>query len=116
MPDLYYGVYGNKKKPQLFVPGMELVHSAVFDTFKLTGLAPASARPHIAHFWHWVDKKHTVISWHDPQVSRYEASVFIPSLMNQQDALEYARQLFPEVMPSAITFRFSTHDEAFLYD
>lgn len=117
MPDLYYGPYGDSKKPLLYVPGMRRVESQVFDSFKLVGLAPACGWKHIANFWRWLDKKHTVISWHETDNSRYESSVFIPSLMDQREALEYARTVFPEVMPSPITFRFfQGYDEALLWD
>lgn len=117
MPDLYYGPYGDHKKPELYTPGMRMILTTVFDSFKLSGLAPVHEKKHVANFWQWLDKKHTVLSWHDNDVSRYEFSVFIPSLMDQREALEYARTVFPEVMPSPITFRFhQDYHEALLYD
>lgn len=117
MPDLYYGPYNGHRKPQLYVPGMRPVESKVFDSFKLIGLAPACGLRHIANFWQWLDKKHTVISWHETDQCKYESSVFIPSLLDQREALEYARTVFPQIMPSPITFRFfQEYHEALLYD
>lgn len=116
MPDLYHGPYGEHNKPLMYVPGMRRVESKVFDTFKLDGVAPASQLRHVANTWHWTDKKHTILAWHDP-VDKHERQVFIPSLMDQRDALEFARIKFPEVMPSPISFRFAqSHHEVLLYD
>lgn len=117
MPDLFYGPYGNEPKARLYVPGMRMIETTIFDSFKLIGLAPRCEKRHIANFWQWLDKKHTVISWHEIDNARYESSVFIPALLNQRDSLEYVRTKFPEVMPSPITFRFfQDYDEALLYD
>lgn len=115
MPDLFYGRYGEETKPRLYTPGMDRVVSEVFDNFKLRSLAPAHRKLHIANFWWWRRRKHTIIAWHDDSLK--EAKVFIPTLLNQRQALEYARDLFAPVMPSAITFRFNQdYHEALLYD
>lgn len=117
MPLLYYGLYGDDKKPQLYTPGMRRIETGVFDSFKLIGLAPRDELRAIANFWHWHDKKHTVISWHEETRCKYESSVFLPGLLKQADALELARVEFPEIMPSPIIFRFfQDYDEALKYD
>jgi hypothetical protein len=38
-------------------------------------------------------------------------------LLNQREAVEYARTVFPEIMPPALTFRFfQDYYEVLLYD
>lgn len=115
MPDLYHGPYGDFKQPLLYAPGMRRIEGKAFDSFKLEGLAPRSELDHLCNIWHWEDKKHTLMAWHDH--SKHEAQVFIPALLDQREALEYARTKYPEVMPSPITFRFCQgYYEVLVYD
>lgn len=117
MPDLYYGPYGLRKHPELYTPGMQPVMTAVFDRYRLEGLAPRHRKRHVAHLWHWRDRKHTILSWHDTEVTPYEHTILIPALLNRYEALEYARLQFEPVMPSPITFRLhQDYDEVLLYD
>lgn len=117
MPDLFYGPYRNRREPMLYTPGMQPIHTGIFSRYEIDGLAPRHKKRHVAHFWHWCERKHSILSWHDLEVSKHEFTVFVPSLLPIVDVLEYARHQYPEVMPSPITFRIHQHfDEVLLYD
>ncbi len=117
MPLLFYGPYGEDPKRNLYVPGMRLIETTVFDKFRVSKLAPPHKDRAVANFWWWRSKKHTMFSWHDLELSRKEFTILIPQLLNQRQALELARDEFPEVMPSPIIFRFAQdYDEALSYD
>lgn len=115
MPDLYYGPYGLRKEPMLYTPGMQPVMTGIFDRFQIDGLAPRHRLRHVAHLWHWRERKHTILSWHD--TDPHEHTIFIPSLLPKLEAMEYARIQFTPVMPPATTFRIhQDFDEVLLYD
>lgn len=61
-------------------------------------------------------KKHTAISWSDTYLP-HEQTIFLPTLLDQREALEVARVVFPQVVPSPIVFRFrQEYDEVLVYD
>jgi len=94
---------------------MRRIEGKAFDSFKLDNLAPRSQLDHLCNIWHWEDKHHTLMAWYDH--SKHESLIVIPSLLDQRDALEYARIKFPGVMPSPITFRFcQDYYEVLAYD
>ena len=116
MPLLFYGPYGTEDR-DLYVPGMRRITTSVFDKFKIKKLAPPHKLRAVANFWWWESKKHTMFSWHDLELSPKEFTILIPQLLDQRQALELARDEFPEVMPSPIIFRFAQdYNEALSYD
>lgn len=116
MPLLFYGPYEVDER-ELYVPGMKRITTGVFDKFKIKKLAPPDRRRAVANFWWWESKKHTMFSWHDLELSEKEFTILIPQLLDQRQALELAREEFPEVMPSPIIFRFAQdYHEALSYD
>lgn len=116
MPLLFYGPYEVEDR-DLYVPGMRRITTKVFDSFRINKLAPANKLRAVANFWWWEKRKHTIFSWHDLELSRKEFTIFIPQLLDQRQALELAREEFPEVIPSSIIFRFAQdYHEALSYD
>ena len=107
MPDLYYGPHGLRKKPELYTSDMQPVMTSVFDSFRLYGFAPESEKRHVANLWHWAERGHTILSWHDLEKSKHEYTLFMSSLLDHASALEYARLRFPLIVPSPLTFRIS---------
>jgi hypothetical protein len=70
----------------------------------------------VANFWHLRQKNHTAFSWHEDGVTG-EQAIFLPTLLDQRQSLELARDLFSLVIPSPIIFRFNQdYYEALLYD
>ena len=116
MPLLFYGPYETEDR-ELYVPGMKRITTSVFDKFRIPKLAPADKRRAVANFWWCKAKKHTMFSWHNLELSSKEFTILIPQLLDQRQALELARDEFPEVIPSPIIFRFAQdYHEALLYD
>ena len=117
MPLLFYGPHDDTEKRRLFVPGMRPITTNVFDKFRIKHLAPIHKLRAVANFWWWRSKKHTMFSWHDLELSPKEFTILIPQLLDQRQALELARDEFPEVIPSSIIFRFAQdYHEALSYD
>ena len=114
MPMLFYGTTGDTRKRCLHGgKKLEPIKSSVFDKYKVDKLAPHSRLTHVANFWHFVDRGHSAISWHDER--GIEQTVFIPALLSHIDAIAVARQEYPEVMPPPLTFRINNEDGVYLY-
>jgi len=113
MPMLFYGTTEGSRKRRLHGVRLQPIKSTVFDHFKVDKLAPRSKLLHVANFWHFVDRDHTALSWHDEQGN--EQTVFIPNLVGQIDAIAIARQEYPSVIPPPSTFRINNEHEAYPY-
>lgn len=116
MPMLFCGTIGQASR-RVYSSGPTLIQSGVFNSFlSLTGLAMYPRLHAVANFWHIRPKKHTAISWRERGVLG-DQTIFIPSFLDQREALELARDAFGPVIPSPIIFRFSQdYHEALVYD
>lgn len=115
MPELYYGTLAEESKRRLYaVRPMREIESGIFDSWKLRKLGPKSRVPHIALFWWFRERNHTALSWHDDRGK--EQTVFLPQLLPQIVALPLARELFGDIIPSAITFRVLNERRPYLHD
>lgn len=130
MPLLFYGRLQHGGKRRLYSPDLRPIESSVFDNYKVKHLAPFHRRPDLANLWHFVDRKHTAVSWNECRlditqhrgitanetVDFIEQTIFIPQLVDQKEALAIMRSEFPDyLVPGAIVFRFNNQDGAYLY-
>jgi len=117
MPVLFYGTIPGHPRPRLYSEKLKPFETSIFDQYKISGLAPYRRHPNIANFWHIRTNPrciHSCLSWHNDD--GIEQSVFLPGEMNWREALAAAREIYPELIPSAIIFRVNNHDGVYWYD
>lgn len=120
MPLLFYGTLPGDEHRKLYAGNMREIETSVFDSYMVKHLAPyidldSNCNPWaVANFWHFTNRKHCAIAWHDEHKGR-EQVVWLPSLLEQIDALTVAREAFGQVIPSSIIFRFNNEDEVYEY-
>lgn len=115
MPMLFYGRLTTGQSKNVYSGGLRLIRTSIFDSYKVEGLAPASRLSSVAHFWHFRQKKHSVIAWYQEDL-KSEQTVWLPGLLSWQECLELSRVEFPSVIPSPIVFRWRLDPEVLAYD
>jgi hypothetical protein len=104
MPLLFFGTIGRHKKPKLFSRHLELIEVNSWDRLTRLGrLTPRKRLHHVARLWHLPREGLTALSWIDD--NDREQTVFMPGLLNPTRALTLAREIWPSLIPSPITFR-----------
>lgn len=131
MPLLFYGRLEHGGKRRLYSKDLAPIESSVFDSYKVKHLAPHHRRSDLANLWHFVDRKHTAVSWNECRMDirlhrgilanetrdYKEQTIFIPGFLTWMETLEVMRTEFPDyLVPGAIVFRFNNQDGAYLYD
>lgn len=117
MPALLLARLEGDEEPRLYSDKLKAFETAIFDQYRIKDLSPYSKTHHRANFW-WirVSKRHphSCLAWHDDE--GYERAVFLPGELRWQDTLALAREIFPSMIPSSITFRLTNYDGPYLYD
>lgn len=114
MPELFYGTLPDQNKRRLYaVKPFREIETEIFDSWKVRKLGPLGRVPNIALFWWFQARNHSALSWHDERGK--EQTIFVPQLLPQTTLLPLARELFGDLIPSAIVFRVLNERRPYLY-
>ena len=115
MPELFYGTLPERPKRRLYAARpLREIETSIFNSWKIRKLGPLGRLNHLALFWWFRSRNHTALAWHDERGK--DQVVFMPQLMPQTTALLLARELFGDIIPSAITFRVLNERRPYFYD
>jgi len=115
MPELFYGTLPEGTKRRLYrgTP-LQQIESSLFDRWKIKKLAPRCRRPNLALLWWFRSAPHTALSWYDDRGK--EQTILVPLNLPQTSVLPLSRELFGDLIPSAIVFRVLNERRPYLYD